>query len=192
MPTTLSYPATFIHKITSSMVTELTTPMVTEITTPMKTELSSPMFPGSSEIVSIAKTCDEDKLDFSVSADLTATLTTGAHSYPPNGVIGYNRVINTEFSNSYSNGIYTVSRGNAGRYLVSVTMMSGLVPAWLTLRRNEAEIYVWLYTGTPWQMATQTVSMALGVSDRISVHMQSTASRLFDVYNTFTVMWIGP
>ncbi|XP_076075849.1 L-rhamnose-binding lectin CSL1-like [Mytilus galloprovincialis] len=67
IPTTLSYPATLIHKTTSSMVTMFTTPMVTEITTPMKTERTSPMFPGSSEIVSIAERCDEDKSNFSIS-----------------------------------------------------------------------------------------------------------------------------
>ncbi|XP_063446584.1 latrophilin Cirl-like [Mytilus trossulus] len=75
MPSTLSYPATLIHRITSSTVTEITSPMVTEITSPMVTEittsmkpkLTSPMFPGSSEIVSIDKTCDEDKLTFSIS-----------------------------------------------------------------------------------------------------------------------------
>ncbi|CAG2222402.1 unnamed protein product [Mytilus edulis] len=62
MPTALSYPATLIHKTTSSMVTDLTTPM--------KTELSSPTFPGSSEIVFIAETCNEDRSNFSVSGKL--------------------------------------------------------------------------------------------------------------------------
>ncbi|VDI35051.1 Hypothetical predicted protein [Mytilus galloprovincialis] len=64
MPSTLSYPATLIYKITSSTVTDLTTPM--------KTELSSPMFPGSSEIVSIDETCDEDKLNITVSVEVFA------------------------------------------------------------------------------------------------------------------------
>ncbi|CAG2199648.1 unnamed protein product [Mytilus edulis] len=60
--------ATLIHKTTSSMVTDLTTPM--------KTELSSPTFPGSSEIVFIAETCNEDRSNFSVSVEVfVATLT---------------------------------------------------------------------------------------------------------------------
>ncbi|VDI73162.1 Hypothetical predicted protein, partial [Mytilus galloprovincialis] len=103
-------------------------------------------------------------------ADVTVSLTTGVHSYPANGIIRYNQLIEGNLIPNYNfaTGIYTVPPLGNGRHLVSVTMMSGLVPAHLTLRKNGLGIKVWLFTGTPWEMATQTIFMILADGDRIS------------------------
>ncbi|XP_063422793.1 uncharacterized protein LOC134707167 [Mytilus trossulus] len=118
-----------------------------------------------------------------VSVGLTATLPTGQNSYQTNAIIQYNRILCP--TANYNDGKYIVTV--AGNYLVSVTMMSGTVTAHTTLRKNGA-IYVWLYTGNQYDMATQTVCMQLKVGDTIWVQMTNTASILFDVYNTFTVV----
>ncbi|XP_063447257.1 uncharacterized protein LOC134726773 [Mytilus trossulus] len=122
-------------------------------------------------------------------ASLTATLTTGYHSYPANGVIKYSKFLCNDPCYNNATGIYTVCPGMAGCYLVSVTMMSGQVMAHTTLRKNGG-IYVWLFTGNSWDMATQTVCMKLEVADQIWIQMQNSASYLFDVYNTFNVVKI--
>ncbi|XP_063397677.1 uncharacterized protein LOC134682000 [Mytilus trossulus] len=121
----------------------------------------------------------------SSNAAFTGTLPTGLHSYAQNAIINnHNNVLNSD--PNYSGGIYTVPAGQAGTYLVSVTMMSGDDSTHTTLMKNGA-IYVWLYTGEKYEMATQTVSMTLVVGDQIRVQMTNKASTLFDVYNTFTV-----
>ena len=96
----------------------------------------------------------------------------------------------TDAGYNHYTGIFTVGAGKAGNYLVSVTMMSGLVTAHTTLRKNGA-IYVWLYTGNQYDMATQTVCMELAEGDTIWVQMNNKASSLFDVYNTFTAVRIN-
>ncbi|XP_052068648.1 latrophilin-like protein 1 [Mytilus californianus] len=65
MPTTLPYLLTLIHKIT----------------TPMVTESSSPMITSSSEIVSIAETCNEDRSNISVSVEVFAGTLTAIVSF---------------------------------------------------------------------------------------------------------------
>ncbi|XP_063442611.1 uncharacterized protein LOC134722907 [Mytilus trossulus] len=116
-------------------------------------------------------------------AGVTATLPSGSNSYAKDAVILYSRILCPD--NNYNAGKYKATV--AGNYLVSVTMMSGTVAAHTTLRKNGA-IYVWLYTGNRYDMATQTVCMQLAVDDEIWVQMTNAASILFDVYNTFTVV----
>ncbi|XP_063425329.1 uncharacterized protein LOC134708608 [Mytilus trossulus] len=118
-----------------------------------------------------------------VVSGLTVTLPSGPNSYPTNAIIEYNRILCS--STNYAGGKYKATM--AGNYLVSVTMMSGTVTAHTTLRKNGG-IYVWLYTGNQFDMATQTVCMQLEVNDEIWVQMTNKASILFDVYNTFTVV----
>ncbi|XP_071176365.1 uncharacterized protein [Mytilus edulis] len=116
-------------------------------------------------------------------AGLTATLLSGPNSYAEDAIVQYSRILcpNT----NYNGGKYKATV--AGNYLVSVTMMAGTVTAHTTLRKNGL-IYVWLYTGNQYDMATQTVYMQLAVNEEIWVQMTNKASILFDVYNTFTVV----
>ncbi|VDI39328.1 Hypothetical predicted protein [Mytilus galloprovincialis] len=116
----------------------------------------------------------------------TATLSSGPNSYAKDAIIQYNRILCP--NSNYNAGKYTVTV--AGNYLVSVTMMSGTVTAHTTLMKNTA-IYVWLYTGNQYDMATQTVYMQLAVGEMIWVKMTNKASILFDVYNTFTVVQVS-
>ncbi|XP_071151366.1 uncharacterized protein [Mytilus edulis] len=125
-----------------------------------------------------------------VKAAFTATLPGGVNPYGQNEKIRYNRMLCTEAGYNHYTGIFTVGEGKAGNYLVSVTMMSGFVTAHTTLRKNGA-IYVWLYTGNQYDMATQTVCMELEEGDTIWVQMNNKASSLFDVYNTFTAVRIN-
>ncbi|XP_063443408.1 uncharacterized protein LOC134723790 [Mytilus trossulus] len=126
-----------------------------------------------------------------VKAAFTATLPGGANHYGLNEKIRYNQMLCTDDGYNYHTGTFTVGTGKAGNYLVSVTMMSGLhVTAHTTLRKNGA-IYVWLYTGYHYDMATQTVCMKLADGDKIWVQMNNKASSLFDVYNTFTAVRIN-
>ncbi|XP_063443292.1 uncharacterized protein LOC134723665 [Mytilus trossulus] len=118
-----------------------------------------------------------------VNAGVTATLPGGSNSYAKDAVVQYNQILVPDAN--YNAGKYKATV--AGNYLVSVTMMSGTVAAHTTLRKN-GPIYVWLYTGNRYDMATQTVCMQLAVDDEIWVQMTNAASILFDVYNTFTVV----
>ncbi|XP_063443256.1 uncharacterized protein LOC134723625 [Mytilus trossulus] len=123
----------------------------------------------------------------SSNAAFTATLPSGNHFYPQNGIIRYNRMLLTDSAYNSNSGVYTVTTN--GTYSVSVTMMSGTVAAHLTMRKNSA-IYVWLYTGNEYDMATQNVNMNLVIGDQIWMQMNNQASRLFDVYNTFSAVRI--
>ncbi|VDI58801.1 Hypothetical predicted protein [Mytilus galloprovincialis] len=123
-------------------------------------------------------------------AGFTATLPGGVNPYALNAMIKYNRMLCPDADYNKDTGIFIVGAGMAGNYLVSVTMMSGLVTGYTTIRKNNA-IYVYLYTGRPYEMATQTVYMQLAVGDTIWVQMTIKASSLFDVYNTFTAVRIS-
>ncbi|VDI58799.1 Hypothetical predicted protein [Mytilus galloprovincialis] len=125
-----------------------------------------------------------------MSAAFTATLPGGVNPYALNAMIKYNKILCTDAGYNKDTGIFMVSAGMAGNYLVSVTMMSGLVTGYTTLKKNGTP-NVYLYTGTPYEMATQTVYMQLAVGDTIWVEMSFKASSLFDVYNTFTAVRIS-
>nr|CBX41697.1 putative C1q domain containing protein MgC1q48 [Mytilus galloprovincialis] len=123
----------------------------------------------------------------SSNAAFTATLPTGSHYYPQNGIIRYNQVLLADPGYNSASGVFTAPMN--GTYSVSVTMMSGLVTAHLTLRKNTVT-YVWLYTGNEYDMATQNVNMNLVIGDQIWVQMTNRATYLFDVYNTFSAVLI--
>ncbi|XP_063443407.1 uncharacterized protein LOC134723789 [Mytilus trossulus] len=123
-------------------------------------------------------------------AGFSVTLPGGANSYALNAMIKYNQMLYTDGVYNKDTGIFIVGAGMAGNYLVSVSMMSGTVTGFTTLKKNNIP-YVYLYTRPPYEMATQTVYIQLAVGDTIWVEMTITASSLFDVYNTFTAVRIS-
>lgn len=88
---------------------------------------------------------------------------------------------------NYISGVFTVGLGMNGLYSISGSMMSGGVSAHTTIRKN-GEILVWLFTNKEFDMASQTISIALVQGDRIWVQTTNKASSLLDVYNTFSVV----
>lgn len=125
----------------------------------------------------------------SFTAAFTVILPGGVQPYQKDSIIKYSEVLDND-GNAYdpSTGIFTVDMD--GFYSISVTMMSGLVTAHTTLRKNGA-ILTWLYTNNNYNMASQTVNLQLLANDTIWVQMNNKASRLFDVYNTFSAVWIS-
>ncbi|VDI42533.1 Hypothetical predicted protein, partial [Mytilus galloprovincialis] len=119
----------------------------------------------------------------------TATLPTGPHccakTFPR---VKYSEIKCADPGYDPVTGTFTVAAGMAGKYLVSVTMMTGTAAGHLQLIKNAPPAYVWLYTGNEYDMATQTVCMDLVVGDQVWVQPTYWAMYLFDVYNTFTVI----
>lgn len=105
--------------------------------------------------------------------------------------VRYNQILcNTANEYNPSTGIFTVQTN--GTYSISVSMMSGMLTSHLTLRKLgiSSTYMVWLYTGTNYNMASQTINCELVVGDTMCVYAQS-GSSLFSVYNTFTAVRIS-
>ncbi|XP_063443252.1 uncharacterized protein LOC134723621 [Mytilus trossulus] len=117
-------------------------------------------------------------------ASFTATLPGGYNTNNLKPCVQYNQVLCPDDGYNSTTGVFTAEIN--GTYIVSVTMMTGLVAGHTNLMKNDGT-YVWLYTGNQWDMATQVVCMDLVEGDRIWVIMANTASyTLFDVYNVFS------
>ncbi|XP_076071792.1 uncharacterized protein LOC143043296 [Mytilus galloprovincialis] len=126
-----------------------------------------------------------------VNAGLSVSLQPGITTVGVGNTVKYSKNITDRTSLAYEKeaGVFTVPANEAGTYSISVTMMSGYAPAHLTLMKG-TDILVWLFTDKTFNMASQTINVALAENDQISVQMKS-GSDLFDVYNTFSACRIA-
>ncbi|VDI73222.1 Hypothetical predicted protein [Mytilus galloprovincialis] len=99
-------------------------------------------------------------------------------------IVKYNQPLSMDINYNVMTGKYKAPE--TGTYLVSVTLMTGIVAGHATLMKNG--VYVWLYSGNQYDMATQTVIMELTKGQEIWVEMANGARTLFGAYNTFTVV----
>ncbi|XP_063398905.1 collagen alpha-1(X) chain-like [Mytilus trossulus] len=123
-------------------------------------------------------------------AAFTVTLPSGTQTRSADSKVRYDQIIyNPQNEYSPTTGIFTVGNGLAGVYWMSVSMMSGLVPAHTTIMKN-GEILVWLFTNNSYDMATQSITVELSAGDKIWVQIANSGSSLFSVYNTFSAFKI--
>ncbi|CAC5372583.1 unnamed protein product [Mytilus coruscus] len=103
-------------------------------------------------------------------------------------IIKYSRVLaNIGECYDSSTGVFTVK--TPGIYSVSASMMSGVdKTAHLTLMKN-GKILLWLYTGVSYDMASQTINVALLEGEKIWVKLER-GSELHADYNVFTAVLI--
>lgn len=123
------------------------------------------------------------------SAAFTVTLPSGTQT---DSKVRYDQIIYNPL-NDYSptTGIFTVGDGLGGVYSVSVSMMSGRIPAHTTIMKN-GEIVVWLFTNNSYDMASQSITIELSSGDKLWVQIANSGSSLFSVYNTFSAFQINP
>ncbi|VDI56095.1 Hypothetical predicted protein [Mytilus galloprovincialis] len=120
----------------------------------------------------------------------TATLSSNDVTLSKGEIVKYSRVL-TNIGNCYDSatGVFTVK--TSGIYSVSVSMMTPPdMSSHLILTKNGQNL-VWLYTGGPYHMASQTVHVALKGGDKLSVQ-QNSGTQLHAYYNLFTAALIKP
>ncbi|CAC5372585.1 unnamed protein product [Mytilus coruscus] len=122
----------------------------------------------------------------------TATLNSDGVTLSKGKIVKYSRVL-ANIGNCYDSatGVFTVK--TPGVYSMSASMMTPPNKAsHLSLMKN-GQILVWLYTGGPYDMASQTVNVALSGGDKLWIQMQS-GTRLYgnEFYNLFTAALIKP
>ncbi|VDI00492.1 Hypothetical predicted protein [Mytilus galloprovincialis] len=112
------------------------------------------------------------------------TLSSGSNTISgPPYIVKYNQPLSMDINYNVATGKYKVPE--TGTYLVSVTLMTGTVSGHATLMKNG--VYVWIYSGNQYDMATQTVIMELTKGQEIWVEMAN-GHTLYGAYNTFTVV----
>ncbi|VDI15734.1 Hypothetical predicted protein [Mytilus galloprovincialis] len=125
-------------------------------------------------------------------AAFTVTLSSGTQTRSADSKVRYDQIIYNP-QNEYSpiTGIFTVGNELGGVYSVSVSMMSGRVPAHTTIMKN-GELLVWLFTNNSYDMASQSITVELSAGDKVWVQIANSGSSLFSVYNTFSAFQIMP
>ncbi|CAG2212644.1 unnamed protein product [Mytilus edulis] len=122
----------------------------------------------------------------------TATLSTNGATLSKGGIVKYSRVLGN-IGNCYDSatGVFTVK--TSGVYSVSASMMTPPNKSSHLMLMKNGQILVWLFTGGPYDMASQTVNVALSGGDKLWVQQHS-GSRLHgnEFYNLFTAALIKP
>ncbi|VDI70493.1 Hypothetical predicted protein [Mytilus galloprovincialis] len=117
---------------------------------------------------------------------VTLPIATVPRDFADNSIVKYSVNVDND-QGEYAGGTFTVPTN--GVYSLSVSMMSGLyLTAHCVIYRNNDRL-VWLYTGSSYDMASQTINVRLTANDLITVRMESGTS-LFSAYNTFSAIRI--
>ncbi|CAC5388710.1 C1QL [Mytilus coruscus] len=123
----------------------------------------------------------------------TATLSGKHVKWLKGDIIKYSRIL-TNIGNRYdpSTGIFTVE--TPGVYSVSTSMIGGIRQCTLATLRKNGNILVWLFTGPKWDMASQTIYIAMVKGDKIWVQIQSNILKLNvkHIYHHLNAVLIKP
>ncbi|VDI22110.1 Hypothetical predicted protein [Mytilus galloprovincialis] len=124
----------------------------------------------------------------------TVTLNQNSIKWRRGEIVKYTRVL-TNIGNTYNThtGIFTVATD--GVYAVSAAMIGGKGQSThYTLRKNGQEM-VWLFTGPQFDMAAQTINLALRKGDRLWIQLDWLPVHIFHIvhpYHQLSAILIKP
>ncbi|VDI84061.1 Hypothetical predicted protein [Mytilus galloprovincialis] len=124
----------------------------------------------------------------------TVTLNRNSIIWKKGDILKFTRVL-TNIGNTYNiyTGIFTVATD--GVYAVSAAMIGGKGQSTHVSLRENGQVMVWLFTGPQFDMAAQTINLALRKGDRLWLRMEAHRVHIFHIvhpYHQLSAVLIKP